>query len=166
MQRGEEWRVWEEESRRVRGRNRRAVAGFLRTETEPRLYWRPWELREGERERVKVQREGVEENIRREEDELGLKREGKVGGGVVESDERKDGDGVVNGQMEIDEHDKKEEPSDGRNGDGENKTVEDAVADAPGRPDEETQTPADEKPKEDDHGGEELVEGHEDDVIY
>ena len=58
--RGKEKDVWERESREVQLRNRRAQAGFLRTETEPVLFWRPWELREEERVRIRRQVEAVE----------------------------------------------------------------------------------------------------------
>lgn len=69
--RKQQQRAWDEESTRIRHANMRAMAGFLLTEAEPRLYWRPWEMLRGQEERVERRREEVEEGIRRELDDAG-----------------------------------------------------------------------------------------------
>ena len=57
---------WDEEAMRVRHRNMRASAGFLRTKTEPRLYYKPWELRDSEEDEIKRQIENVTSEIAHE----------------------------------------------------------------------------------------------------
>ncbi|EXJ64208.1 hypothetical protein A1O7_00544 [Cladophialophora yegresii CBS 114405] len=57
---------WDEEAMRMRHRNMRAMAGFLQTKAEPKLYYKPWELRDMEIERIKQQMVDVEAKIERE----------------------------------------------------------------------------------------------------
>jgi hypothetical protein len=168
VQREGELKRWEEESRKVKWRNMRAMSGFLRTETEPRLYWRPWEMREEDKERVRRQREEVEEEIRKEE-ELSKGSNDKEEVGVkMESDDRpQDSEATANGKADASEI-KKEPPlddQDDRNGD--NDAVEGVSNEkAASEIKDEQKSPTEEKPKEDEHGGEELVKGQEDDLIY
>jgi len=63
-------RAVDENALRVRHEGMRAMAGFLRTEAEPRLFWRPWEWRPEEEARVLRQKEDVEVEIHREEEEF------------------------------------------------------------------------------------------------
>ncbi|KAJ4513923.1 hypothetical protein HRR83_004912 [Exophiala dermatitidis] len=65
---------WDEEGMYIRHRNLRATARFLRTVTEPKLYYKPWELRRHEEETIQRQIEEAEETIRRELDEFNAKR--------------------------------------------------------------------------------------------
>jgi hypothetical protein len=168
VQREGELRRWEEESRKVKWRNMRAMSGFLRTETEPRLYWRPWEMREEDKERVRRQREEVEVEIRREEEQLKVS-DGKEDVGLkMESDDRpQDSEATANGKADVVEI-KKELPLDDQDGrDGDINAVEDVSnEDTASEIKEEQKLSVDEKPKEDEHGGEELVKGQEDDLIY
>ncbi|KIW73382.1 hypothetical protein PV04_01509 [Phialophora macrospora] len=61
---------WDEEAMRVRHRNMRATARFLQTKTEPKLYYKPWELRDIELEEIKRQIVDVEARIEREVEEF------------------------------------------------------------------------------------------------
>ncbi|KAI9702576.1 MAG: hypothetical protein M1836_001056 [Candelina mexicana] len=53
--RRKEGRKYDEQSMRVRHSNMLAMANFLRTDAEPRLYYKPWELLPGDEERIKTQ---------------------------------------------------------------------------------------------------------------
>jgi hypothetical protein len=164
---------WDREVRGNRWESMRAIAGCLRTETEPRLYFRPWELRSEERVRVERQREMVEEEIRREME----MEKGEGGKAEREEETMKHGDTIV-------QHHTFDEPAANGSSSG-NIPAEDARApqdmemEEGGPPDttkaEEAKDlpepvmqsePAEDMPKEDEHHGEELVEGQEDDVIY
>jgi hypothetical protein len=181
----------------------RAMAGFLRTKTEPRLYYKPWELTEDEEGRIKRQLQEVEETIAREKEKEKEKEKDEAG---EKGDERQ-----VDRDRERSKSPSRGERPDSRTGTnggshstgeaGGSITTVDAVKDADGtimtKPDvvtgDATTTPvpasdeasAAEKPeqepktvmetisndktvtnKEDDHGGEELEQGQEDDVIY
>jgi len=57
---------WSEYEMRVRHERVRAVAGSLETRTRPVLYWRPYELRGEERERIERQKLDAEEMVQRE----------------------------------------------------------------------------------------------------
>jgi hypothetical protein len=169
VQREGELKRWEEESRRVRWQNMRATSGFLRTETEPRLYWRPWEMREEEKEKLRKQREDVEEEIRKEEEQLKPVKGTEKDVVKMDADEMlRDGKGTTNVQEETKGDIKKELPSDDPDAtDGNSKAAEGLLEGGSTSEIKEEQKPSiDEKPKEDDHGGEELVEGQEDDLIY
>jgi len=60
----------EERALKVRHEGMRSMAGCLRTEAKPRLFWRPWEWRPEEEARVLRQKEDVEVEIQREEEEF------------------------------------------------------------------------------------------------
>ncbi|RMD40720.1 hypothetical protein DV735_g4413, partial [Chaetothyriales sp. CBS 134920] len=64
--RKEEQKRWDHECRQLRWANMRSMASFLQTTAEPRLYYRPWELREGEKAQIERQQEEVERQIERE----------------------------------------------------------------------------------------------------
>lgn len=167
---------WEEGSQRIRHESMRATAGFLKTKTQPTLYYMPWELRDEEEERIKQQKEAVEMEIQQE---LG------VGNGVANpvrvngnsdmqepdavkpadrDDDQKpelqpiDDTGQVKWQGETDDASNVE--ANGQNGDVptlSDTNTEDVV---------EQQSRREDPQKDDDHHGEELVQGQEDDVIY
>ena len=58
--------LWDKDGRNIRWRNMRATSGFLRTKTEPQLYWKPWEFRPEDKERVEVHKKEIEDQIQRE----------------------------------------------------------------------------------------------------
>lgn len=158
-----EQKRWEMEGRELDWQRRRAMAGFLKTEAEPSLYWRPWEMREDEKRRVEKQKDEVEAEIRHEQEELGLK-----------SSEQRNGD--RHGKSEEEHATNENVNGAGVNGNGDE--AKDGLSESnfqalPGNDDatkEEDQTlqqePSSEaKAKDDDHVEEELVEG-EDQVIY
>lgn len=68
--RREEQERWDVEGRRLRWAREREMAGFLTTDTEPVLFYKPWELRRAEEARIRRQKEEVEAKIEREEREL------------------------------------------------------------------------------------------------
>lgn len=167
---------WDKEGMHIRHRNMRATAGFLLTKTEPRLYFLPWELRDEEEEAIRRQKEDVEARIRRE---LGGQERGSQ---ETPSDSRNG-----NGDGETSDHARDESMTDG-DMNGDDKTQRDnALKEQDQQADEDTlvgddnssQTAAkdehklvqrngehEDRHKDDDHHGEELVEGQEDDVIY
>lgn len=75
VERKQKQRYVDERNLRLRHENRRSLAGFLQTETEPKLYYLPWKLRPEEEERLRVQKEDCEIDIDRELDDFAdLKR--------------------------------------------------------------------------------------------
>ncbi|KAI9723541.1 MAG: hypothetical protein M1828_004137 [Chrysothrix sp. TS-e1954] len=64
--REQEGRDWEEESMRRRHEAEKCFAGFLGTQTMPRLYWRPWKLREDDVATLDRQRREAEVRIKQE----------------------------------------------------------------------------------------------------
>ncbi|CAG8960678.1 hypothetical protein HYFRA_00013446 [Hymenoscyphus fraxineus] len=61
---------YDEASMKTRHSNMLAMAHSLCTTTEPKLYYKPWELLPQEEERIKVQVAEAENNIRREEEDF------------------------------------------------------------------------------------------------
>lgn len=175
-----EQRRWDAESAKIKHANMRAMAGFLRTEAEPRIYWRPWEMRAEDEERVKRQKGEVEEVIQKALED-----------GRAEN-------GTLDGQKKADEGDRGQHEADRLRGrESESNTTSAVKAEPKPEPDSETagqekadhpeehpppvrngedQNPftsapedvrTDDTAKDDDHGGDELLEGHdEDQVIY
>lgn len=70
--------------------NRRLRARFLRTEAQPRLFYRPWQWSKDEKARIEAQEAEVQRKL--EEERLGQEREGKermvVDGAEQEKEER------------------------------------------------------------------------------
>ncbi|KAI6247221.1 hypothetical protein HI914_05007 [Erysiphe necator] len=62
----EEQIKFEEESMHIRHANMHAMANFLHTKTEPKLYYRPWELLPEQKERIDSQIASVSEITKRE----------------------------------------------------------------------------------------------------
>ena len=164
-----EQRRWDDQSLRVRHANMRSMAGFLRTESEPRIYWRPWEMRPEEDDRVERQRAEVEETIKRETE--GTERKDEGGGGREGQENGHDQRNVANGsskqRMEADAPDAVEalgESTESQSEESSKAPGNESTADGPRAPEE---VGLDDKGRDDDHGGDELLEGHdEDQVIY
>ncbi|KAK5946352.1 hypothetical protein PMZ80_000494 [Knufia obscura] len=184
-------KVWDEESVRVRHRNMRDMAGFLRTRSQPVLYYRPWELRAEEEVIVERQKREVEEQIRRElgtdapeedlvkldgdeahrqnGDKQELLEEGmpedEVGNHEPAHKEEtgdSDGAGHQEEKQELPEHQEENE---------EKPKDDDTLGSPDSKVDANAGAPAFtngvvDNTKEDDHHDGELVEGQEDDVIY
>ncbi|GFF83820.1 twinfilin [Aspergillus udagawae] len=68
--RKEEQRYYEEESMRTRHSNLLAMAHFLKTESEPVLYYKPWQLRPEDEDLIRRQVEEAEATISRERAEF------------------------------------------------------------------------------------------------
>ncbi|KAK5103793.1 hypothetical protein LTS08_003213 [Lithohypha guttulata] len=171
-------KVWEEEGIRLRHENMRAMAGFLRTKAEPVLYYLPWELRDEEEELLKTQREQVERQIRQE---LGTEKNEEQSI-LVSMEQDNEEDQVEPSTMpnDVDKKENEEDPEPGldsrdaiqkQNGDipipdnpDSRRSTETLVNKSIEEPNERKHIEQD--TKEDDHNGEELVEGQEDDVIY
>lgn len=177
--RRKEQRHWEEQSQRLKHANMRAMAGFLRTKTEPVLYYLPWELRHEEEILIERQKDEADRLI---QEELGdIHHETRP----VVPDENEDSSLEVPNENQHPENGT-ETPIPVENGHAEAKTSDNSNQRS------ETETPdpqiedmnhtepevshenisTDENlrlnndSKDDDHNGEELVEGQEDDVIY
>lgn len=190
-----EQRRWDEQSLRIKHANMRATVGFLRTSTEPRLYYKPWEMRAEEEEIVKRQKDEVEETISREweawerrkaEEEEGEKTDVRADS---PDDRRQDSDAEVRGGDTNGTADNRRRPEDvPTNGvgnvDASRQGQERPPSPSSNREDEKDSSsspaqsraeanrpsgPGSDRPqssKDDDHGGEELELGQEDDVIY
>ncbi|KAF2233492.1 hypothetical protein EV356DRAFT_503575 [Viridothelium virens] len=65
VRRGKQW-IWDEQAMRIRHSNMLAMARFLHTESEPKLYYKPWELRLEEEDRINQQIADAEAQISRE----------------------------------------------------------------------------------------------------
>ena len=161
---------WDEEGMRVRHRNMRATAGFLQTKTEPVLYYKPWKLREFEVDDIKRQVEGVEERISRkvEEFENQTREKDEQGSGEIDAiDSGKNGRPrptvMRNGNIDVDDA----PPNGLHESDRDNPATGTENSRSPQQSRVEVGRPASShKSDEYDHGGEELEQGQEDDVIY
>ncbi|ETN39128.1 uncharacterized protein HMPREF1541_05351 [Cyphellophora europaea CBS 101466] len=171
QRRGEQVR-WQEEAMRRRHANMRATAGCLRTKAEPRIYWRPWEMRPDEEKKVAAQGEEVEVVVRRELEEWGSRigegagdrREDQSRGDKHRKHER-DEEAGTNGHTGDETPETRPGPDAASSEDDPAKTTNDQPATSESLSPE--QAGSTEKTKDDDHGGDELVEGHdEDQVIY
>ncbi|GAB7353550.1 hypothetical protein MBLNU459_g3985t1 [Dothideomycetes sp. NU459] len=70
-----EQRKLDEVNMRIRHSNMAATLNFLLTETEPKLYYKPWDLRPEDKERMERRRDDTEAQIDRELDDFaGIKR--------------------------------------------------------------------------------------------
>ncbi|KAF2100485.1 hypothetical protein NA57DRAFT_54569 [Rhizodiscina lignyota] len=157
--------VWEEKSVEVRHSNMRATANFLRTDAEPHLYYKPYELRPSDKERIERQVKDVEEIIESEKEELEKRRQARLDATEAqmidqtehgEEDRSKFGDpGAVHEEAAASEE---QGASKATNGDS-----EDASQVANGAP---TALIEHENNKEMADDGGEVVEGEEDTVIY
>lgn len=174
-----EQKAWDEESLRVRHRNMRDMAAFLRTKSRPHLYYKPWELRPEEEEIIERQKREVEVQIREDLGEHGSKEpsaehhpdvpqngdEPDTATGEPPTDAPHEtetqtelGEGFrnepdQNGEMQP-EQSEHGQPSQASH-DGNDKTEEAMTTNGHG-----------DENKDDHHHDGELVEGQEDDVIY
>ncbi|KGQ01047.1 hypothetical protein PAAG_12240 [Paracoccidioides lutzii Pb01] len=71
--RRKEQRIYERQSMRVRHSNQLAVAHFLKTTAEPFLYYKPWQLRPEEEDRIKQQIDDCKATIAKEVEEFETK---------------------------------------------------------------------------------------------
>ncbi|KAF7504088.1 hypothetical protein GJ744_002853 [Endocarpon pusillum] len=184
--RRKEEKLWEEQSTQLRHSNMLAQAHFLETRTEPTLFYRPWELRAEEEDRIKRQIQAAEkaveneinEHQRGEEDKDNKNNEGQhpsfsaspIGGaqppqqpGNEENATKQDGQPKAElvGADATNEEQATTESTvpevDAVNYDDNTETQASVLEDEARKHEEKTS---------EDHGGEELVEGQEDDVIY
>ncbi|OCT53641.1 pinin/SDK/memA domain protein [Cladophialophora carrionii] len=188
---------WDEEAMRMRHRNLRAMAGFLHTKAEPKLYYKPWELRDMEIEQIKRQTVDMEAKIGREVEDFEAKRRKRQ---QEDDADRPAGDRDRKEQppspatsrsvaMDDDEGRRSpgEKPDEKREATGvetqshdhvadEKMNIDQPVPEETARSSSDDQRPAKQaevgrstssnKSDEHDHGGEELEQGQEDDVIY
>jgi len=135
---------FDEESMRIRHSNILAMANFLCTKTEPKLYYKPWELLPRDEERIKTQIAEAEAIIEREVDEF-YRQHPKESG----TESRQEPGENTNGTS-------KETVGEPR---FESPSVSSALVDT-------TNPSAHEKLSLEEHNGEVVVEAEEDTVIY
>ncbi|KAI1611500.1 pinin/SDK/memA/ protein conserved region-domain-containing protein [Exophiala viscosa] len=173
---------WDEQGMRIRHGNQRANARFLRTNVEPRLYYKPWELREKEEDTIKRQIEEAEDTIRRELDEFEAKRargQPEASGESRSPQTRRDQDTEMNDDQSLrTDHAQEGQDDSGLDSQTVSKRDEQQPTDGADQPEpsqevrmtepkqEAEDTTLRPVSKDDDHGGEELELGQEDDVIY
>ncbi|KAH0843872.1 putative nuclear protein SDK3 [Fonsecaea pedrosoi] len=182
---------WDEEAMKLRHRNMRAAAGFLQTKAEPRLYYKPWELRDSEEDEIKQQIEEAEATIRRETEEFEEKRKSReqelkeedkeaqhppgpksLPGDITkdEGDDRLDAKGeAVNDAFGNEQSVQITSPKDGEDQpsphDSSGPLKDNDSAEHPSKA-ERRRSGSSKEHDDHDHGGEELERGQEDDVIY
>jgi pinin/SDK/memA/ protein conserved region len=175
--RRKEQKLWDRETTQIRHRNMRAMANFLRTKTEPRLYYKPWELRPEEEEQIKKQVEEVEGAIRKEQSDDSGQTTDVVDANAPKQDIKEEpsttsedasmqnGDGPREDAVKKEPEDADVE-DEGTKANGEGELSDENPTSAPEVAAKSPAEDKEDKSKDDDHRGEELVEGHEDDVIY
>ncbi|KAF1812510.1 hypothetical protein P152DRAFT_416653 [Eremomyces bilateralis CBS 781.70] len=166
---------FEEQSMRVRHSNMLAMAHFLQTKTEPRLYYKPWELSAEEEDIIASQVAEVEVTIDRELEEFEARRPAEdepqngshqdgVPGTKAEADLETEEPGQQNGHpLTGADHDSAEKPND-----------EGAEADSGEHVEFDTQQPqqveleavVETETKHEHDDDEEIMEGEEDTVLY
>ncbi|KAI9706778.1 MAG: hypothetical protein M1820_004749 [Bogoriella megaspora] len=106
--RKKEQRVVDEQALRIRHSNMRAMAHSLQTESEPKLYYIPWDITHAEEDRIKKQIDEVEDKIDREFDDFEEQRkqwqqedEAEAESDTVTKGNVTDEPGTNNGQAEI-----------------------------------------------------------------
>ena len=167
-----EQKRWDEEGLELKWKSLRIMAGCLMTESQPPLYWQPWELKDDEKLKIEKQQHEAERAITEEKQKLGLTppiqsvlrvaEEGRI----AQAQEDQDEPSEVNGhsspaqaeQLVVSQEDATMKHTDNEATNG--------LDDFSKPTTEATDVDAEPKVKEDDHAGEELVEGNEDDVIY
>ncbi|KAJ9651531.1 hypothetical protein H2198_009199 [Neophaeococcomyces mojaviensis] len=176
-------KLWEEEGRSMRHANMRAVAGFLQTKAEPALYYKPWELREKEEETIRRQKEETERQIRRELGEdydvnvdtepqpssrnfQELRRDEEVEAGQDATRDTGAERENVDRQKETSQPPPPPPPPQSESHGESDEPQPGPVAVTLMTGEAERHDGQDDRHKDDDQHGEELVEGQEDDVIY
>ncbi|CAF9934158.1 MAG: hypothetical protein ALECFALPRED_005873 [Alectoria fallacina] len=162
-----EQRKFDKQSMQIRHSNMLAQAHFLQTRSEPRLYYKPWELSPSDEQKIKAQVEAVEESIEREAKQWDIDN-------VATNDEAHPPTNGDADPPETQEEDARvvdtvgaatngEDPSSPKL--SEDTNVNDTIASMDSG---EKEMPAEPSEAAKDHGdnGEELVEGEEDTVIY
>lgn len=173
-----EQEAWLQQSIRIKQQNLRIMAGFLKTKSEPVLYYRPWELRQEEEEQIKRQKEEVEKSIRSEivdeqepvdkqnlRDSNGQRISDNADQHMTEEKAKSAPDKSLGHSQEHSPNGKLEQK---QNNDEKSNDQHSMDSDASMSTQKESASKQrnDDKTKDDDHHGEELVEGQEDDVIY
>lgn len=167
--RAKEQKGWDEQSMRLRHRNKLAEAHFLLTKAEPRLFYKPWELRPEQQEQIKRRIEDAEMAVKAELDEhRASKGSEEAEHGAEEPGKQKDitgsfgqpvaelvgADATNDEQVAVNTSAPEVVPA---NNEDERQVSARVHEEETGQQEEKTN---------EDHGGEELVEGQEDDVIY
>jgi len=158
--RRQEQKKYAKQSMQIRHSNLLASANFLQTKAEPKLYYKPWDLLQDDEARIKVQIKEAEATIERENKENGIQSPMLVKDSIltadnpmanVESDKPETVGQVTNDEEPI-------EPS--------SVSIANAQPVVASEKTVETST-AFEVPKDHvDDGGDVVVEGEEDTVIY
>ncbi|GME49540.1 Pinin/SDK/MemA protein [Neofusicoccum parvum] len=144
-----EQKKFDEQTMRIHHSNLLAMAHFLQTKTEPKLYYKPWELRSEEEDLIKSQIEQAEATIERELADFGMQKD------MEQEQEQEQGD--KNGTPD-------------KKADAEAQKDEDMVKSIPQTDIQENgHSTKDHDAKSKEHGddnGEEVLEAEEDTVIY
>ncbi|KKY23575.1 putative pinin sdk mema domain-containing protein [Phaeomoniella chlamydospora] len=163
-------KLWDEEGIRMRHRNTLAMAHFLKTKAEPPLCYKPWELRAEEEEIIQSQISATQEEVNRE---------------IAEFEERSRQEEQEEPENTKDEPHRPQEIKQPKPESLPDRKMDDAKAKREELPTEDNNVTQDttdqngaksetnntgsretEEHTAADEGGEELVEGQEDDVIY
>lgn len=161
---------WVVEGLKIKYENMRATAGFLKTLSEPALYYRPWELREDEQEQIKRQKDEVERQIRQSQNEQPQNCSNSTPDKLSQQKQQADHDQEMEDTAIESDTVKplEEEAVDFANKSAGLESNENDLRTKLTAPQTEQlqKSEDDDSHKDDDNHGEELVEGQEDDVIY
>ena len=170
--RREEQKTWDGEGRELRWRRTRMMAECLVTESLPPLYWKPWELRDEEKQKIQLRRDEAEETIKREKEKLGLVSPTRAIAEIPELGDKarslheEDQTSKINGNNSPDQDKQLEAYNNDAGSEQTDAKATNSFESSSERMPNAEEPEAEPKTKEDDHAGEELVEGNEDDVIY
>ncbi|KAB2578964.1 Pinin/SDK/MemA protein [Lasiodiplodia theobromae] len=160
-----EQKKFDEQTMRIRHSNILAQAHFLQTKTEPKLFYKPWELRPEEEDIIKAQVEEAEASIERELAEFERRKQAEE-----EATPEKEADAEAHKTEDMVGSEQANEPPKSPQ-EQDNAATSDDQVDPVSHPDSQENGHAakdhDNKAKEhhDDHG-EEVLEAEEDTVIY
>ncbi|KAI9675330.1 MAG: hypothetical protein M1817_001233 [Caeruleum heppii] len=169
MRRREQKR-WDEQSMRIRHANSLAMARFLHTSNEPRIYYKPWELLPEQTDRIKSQLKEAEATVELEEEAFRSRRREEDGEERPEEG-REDMMVATNGKAEAEAT---QGPEGGTTDSGQGvdeppnaETVgHDSTSGEPQTLPDATEAELSKEATDDGEGGEVVVEADEDTVIY
>ncbi|KZF21532.1 pinin/SDK/memA domain protein [Xylona heveae TC161] len=160
-----------EQSMRIRHSNLLAMAHFLYTDTEPRLYYKPWELLPGDEDRIKKQVEEAEEVIQRELKEFEDRRQSnpdtdvnKINGNDEKKQDEDHKPPIEQGESSIPNTNQTEDAR--PQGDGAADTAHQIHHPPPTEPSHAPVSEHDAAKENGDDAGEVVLEAEEDTVIY
>lgn len=153
---------WDKKAQSIRHANIRATACYLKTKTEPVLYFKPWDLRPEDEETITKQKSEVEELIQAELQRSEMPNQPNASIAAAQASQDEDSERADSAQSEV--NGSKEHPPRQLSEGGTAETVEDQAVEVNDQNHDSHMNDGDD---DDDQADGELVKGlEEDDVIY